>query len=340
MYSLDADYVQLALQSIFLPPASVTRLAAAVRAYAAIPPGPARDSAVAQYRTDLALTLFERFRPYRGFADRFLRTGNTAQASHALQDSRTTEGVRPRTGTGEARAPRILLKCAAEDTESSRIDDTTGRGPARTVGGPSDVFWPPGTTLFYYFTQPEYRQPDTQQRATRREFLEDAMQVWKQYSHLGFVETSNHDQAHIRIFFREPEDRKYSEWFRRAFDRKESEKVISWTKIGRVAMTAPWGLPGTTMYLELPLEDLQSDRQTCLHELGHVHGFRHEHASPLTQTVDKEGVAGGISFWTRFDPYSIMLYEKLKLERGGKTILNRVLSETDKAVTQVKSVLT
>ncbi|KAJ7907565.1 hypothetical protein B0H13DRAFT_2501759 [Mycena leptocephala] len=112
-----------------------------------------------------------------------------------------------------------------------------------------------------------------------------------------------------------------------------------WAKVGKSAVDSAFngdmGYPGkkwSTIYLggqalksdaELTAADLAMSNATVYHELGHVLGLRHEHASPNSNIVN----GGSIS---DFDPSSVMLYKDLPYKNSGATsALNVMPSNTD-----------
>ena len=261
-----------------------------------------------------------------------------------------------------ASSERFWGNCAAELPERRvriQIDDEGDitSGLARGVATTPDVLWAPGSTLWYWFQQPEYRLPPgqiTEHRYYRRWYLETAFKEWAQLCKLDFKEGWDPDRSEIRIFFYEQEDAKYQEHFRKP-TADEANKRISWSMIGQSSVqtnlyTESGGYSNTSMYLELPplpwpqgSKTLEQAWGTLLHEVGHVLGLRHEHASPLNQTIigePKNPKLHPVDTWTPWDPDSIMLYDNYDLKapegrdwlpgESRKTKENLNLSQTDK----------
>ncbi|TCD60728.1 hypothetical protein EIP91_009622 [Steccherinum ochraceum] len=213
-----------------------------------------------------------------------------------------------------------------------------GLGPARGVAIEADCLWEPGQTIKYFFQQDEYRvaQPE-EMRSSRLSWVRHCMDQWEFWSGLKFQQVSTEGESDVRIWFRE--EINYPGGWR-----------ASWSAIG--ANSRKWvnnnipkwgGTPTTTCFFRL--EEGLFGRETpgfnyflaeIRHELGHMVGLRHEQASPLTRTEPYgENVmeADKIGIWTDWDPDSIMLYSKLKIEgstTNEETKKNFELSDRDK----------
>ena len=318
-----------AFQYIRLPANLARQLTDYVRAYAAMPPGPNRDTTVENYRIHLSTVLFDRFVPNRPPPAFGLNANNSTFGNQQHEGSRAITGddasgrawandgqptqenedlVNPNWRASQTPAQ---VREVHEERKGSNIS------PARGVAPSSNLLWSPGSTITFFFQQPEYQTLEVTDptRNARRKALFDAFREWASCS--GFVFRMTDDpNANVRIFFHEGQG-PY---------RGLSTNNESWTATGTKnldlnrADKPSGGYPSTSMYLHLPQTSRSWGpdqvngifaRRHCLHETGHLLGLRHEAANPRSLQKNYEFPSHSDyvpAFWTDWDPFSIMIH--------------------------------
>ncbi|KAH8099648.1 hypothetical protein BXZ70DRAFT_240518 [Cristinia sonorae] len=222
------------------------------------------------------------------------------------------------------------------DFEDSEDNTARGLGPARGVAEGPAVLWKPRKKISYWFQQASYRPPLlTPRRQEQRDLLVHVFGEWEAASGLQIREAANRDVAVIQIWI--------------------SDSIVGpqncWSRIGRRAINNPnvgnarGGDIDTTMFIHFRPGSVGPGSagrawalKVCRHEVGHMLGLRHEHGSPLSQTVPTpEDNRDRIAVWTDYDPLSIMLYRNLPLaaDPQTRTATNYEISAKDRAFVKV-----
>ncbi len=230
--------------------------------------------------------------------------------------------------------------CAAEEVLEPAAPVPTRAGIARAVEGfdrhrAKTKLWAPGSIITFYFMQPD----DPKKFSPRRAALIETFQLYQNSLRLSFQEVSDPANARVFVEFR-PEN--------------NLSGPDSWSLIGTdhqpiKTKAYPPAMVGTTLYLKFSLDNTPWEaihrQATLFHEVGHVLGLKHEHESPVTETVDNPAQDTGT--FTRFDPNSVMLYRGHLFKPGSpfqnsgtdKTALNSFPSPVDFAFLLVRAVI-
>ena len=221
--------------------------------------------------------------------------------------------------------------------------------------GPSDaqhglarpgIFWPPNSTVKYGFMHNTLPDQATAYRVKR---VRDVLDVYESVTSLkfqlvdilgwNFDLAQNRDLCPVRICFGP------------SITQKDGSITYGWSYEGTDALTVAYdpavlplgGEKWTTAYLGAqPAADWSTDvdisraDHTLWHELGHMMGLAHEHASPNSPV----GVPGNVADYlvsTLFDAQSVMLYADIPYNNDPSrvTVLSVQPSVTDKYLLSV-----
>lgn len=248
-------------------------------------------------------------------------------------------------------APSRALEPAKDISEwcLTEVNDDDGSGPgkgaAKGVATLLDDLWLPGDTVTY-----SYLQGSSEATEYRKKRIRDTFNFYSAIANIRFQEipfVSKLVSAAIHIYFGPIPD-----------------NGAGWTKIGKVSyayrqttglilkrggstfssfVISPEAMPKVAPTDKV---DIIVEARTLYHEIGHILGLKHEHASPYTLTTDKPDKE--VSVATYFDDKSIMLYADHKLRNSpgfdkikdrfdpGKTQFNHVPSTLDIAFIGVR----
>jgi hypothetical protein len=160
-----------------------------------------------------------------------------------------------------------VRRCCSLPRVAPRVFDSSISSERQRLILSNDKKWVNGTTLKYIFMSDRYND------VVRRAF-----DLWQEHVGLQFEETSNFDDAEIRI--------------------DDVENNGSWSYIGRDCLTVP--KDEATMNFGW---DISADIDTVLHEIGHAIGLHHAHQNPFAdfQWTDKpyEDLGGYPNHWDR-----------------------------------------
>ncbi|KAF7300633.1 ZnMc domain-containing protein [Mycena chlorophos] len=243
--------------------------------------------------------------------------------------------------------------------------DAGPAGVAHGVAADADLLWLPGQTLYYGFLRGSapgsLLNPETEPTRYRRQRVQRVLDLYTQYSSIKFkpYDLSKLDpnakeggtdvfNCSLRIAFGKPAK------LYEADDQKDKFKKVvkyGWASVGTVEAvdSVPhwYPTPGprwATCWLSMQPASAEEEaamtpweranaNQTLYHELLHVLGFEHEHATPsFSFVMSSERLFGAYTFATAYDEKSVMLYSGIPLVIGGTTGLNTVPSKTDLAL--------